>query len=96
MFLTLKEIEHLAKLSRLSLSQEELERFGAQLSSVLDYVGQLQKIDTAGIASGHITGLENVWRSDQAKKPTSQEAKKLVEAAPEQEGDFVKTKAVFD
>ncbi len=96
MQLTLQEVEHLAHLSRLSLSEEEKERFGAQLSSVLDYVSQLRKINTGGAALGHLAGPENVMRSDEVKKSGSQEAKKLIEAAHGHEGDFVKTKAVFE
>ncbi len=48
--LTLEEVQHIAELARLQLSSEELERYRGQLSSILDHVAQLQKLDTTGIA----------------------------------------------
>ena len=94
MKLTTAELEHLAKLSRLSVSDAEKEKFSTQLSSVLDYVGQLQKI-SIGQPSKVQEGLFNVARSDEARKMESKEAKKSVEAAPSHEENLVKTKAVF-
>jgi aspartyl-tRNA(Asn)/glutamyl-tRNA(Gln) amidotransferase subunit C len=97
MQLTKQEVEHLAKLSRLSLSEEEKERFSSQLSSILEYVSQLQKITLKkDVELGCEGWLVNVMRGDEVKKPESYEAKKLVEQAPSREGDFVKTKAVFE
>lgn len=48
--LTLEEVQHIAELARLQLTPEELERYREQLSSILDHVAQLQKLDTSGIA----------------------------------------------
>ena len=44
-----EEIEHIAVLARLSLSEEEKELFGSQLSSILDYMEKLNELDTKGI-----------------------------------------------
>jgi aspartyl-tRNA(Asn)/glutamyl-tRNA(Gln) amidotransferase subunit C len=49
MKLTLKEVEHIAELARLRLSAEEKERYGEQLSDILDYAARLQALDTSGI-----------------------------------------------
>ncbi len=49
MTLTLKEVEHIALLARLELSQEEKERYQQQLSAILDHVTQLQELDTSKI-----------------------------------------------
>ena len=49
MTLTLKEVEHIALLARLELSQEEKERYQQQLSAILDHVAQLQELDTSKI-----------------------------------------------
>jgi aspartyl-tRNA(Asn)/glutamyl-tRNA(Gln) amidotransferase subunit C len=47
MTLTLKEVEHIALLARLELSDEEKKRYQKQLSHILDHVAQLQKLDTS-------------------------------------------------
>ena len=54
MTLTLKEVEHIALLARLELSDEEKQRYQQQLSHILEHVAQLQKLDTSHIepASG--------------------------------------------
>ncbi len=47
MTLTLKEVDHIALLARLELSDEEKQRYQQQLSHILDHVAQLQKLDTS-------------------------------------------------
>jgi aspartyl-tRNA(Asn)/glutamyl-tRNA(Gln) amidotransferase subunit C len=47
--LTLKEVEHIANLARLELTDEEKRRYCQQLSAILDYFAQLRELDTAGI-----------------------------------------------
>ena len=49
MSLGLQEVEHIAELARLELSQEEKERYCEQLSAILDYAARLRELDTAGI-----------------------------------------------
>lgn len=50
MSLTLAEVEHIARLARLELSEEEKIRFREQLSAILDYAARLQEVDTHGIS----------------------------------------------
>jgi aspartyl-tRNA(Asn)/glutamyl-tRNA(Gln) amidotransferase subunit C len=67
--LTISEVEHIAKLSKLELSQEEKEKYCEQLSSVLAYVDQLAEVDTEGVEpTSNITGLENVMREDEVEE----------------------------
>ena len=49
MSLTLAEIEHIASLARLELTEEEKQQFREQLSAILDYAARLQQVDTSGI-----------------------------------------------
>lgn len=49
MSLTRAEVEHIARLARLELTEEELSRFGEQLSSILDYAARLREVDTSTI-----------------------------------------------
>jgi len=65
MKLTKQEIEHVAKLARLELTEEEIEKFGSQLSGVLDYIDQLKEVDVTGVEpTAQVTGLVNAWRED--------------------------------
>ena len=67
--LDIDQIEHIAKLSKLELSGEEKELYAGQLSSVLDYVGELSEIDTENVEpEANVTGLSNVWRDDTIEK----------------------------
>jgi aspartyl-tRNA(Asn)/glutamyl-tRNA(Gln) amidotransferase subunit C len=59
------DVLKLALLSRLKLSDEEVERFRGDLSSILDYVEVLNSVDTSGLEPTYqVTGLKNVMRSD--------------------------------
>ena len=52
-------------LARLSLTEEEKERFGVQLSSILDYMEKLNELDTENIEpTSHVISLSNVMRED--------------------------------
>ncbi|HEB01801.1 MAG TPA: Asp-tRNA(Asn)/Glu-tRNA(Gln) amidotransferase subunit GatC [Nitrospirae bacterium] len=58
-------VEHIAELSRLSLSKEELELFGSQLSDILAHIKKLEELDTSGVEpTSHALALENVDRED--------------------------------
>jgi aspartyl-tRNA(Asn)/glutamyl-tRNA(Gln) amidotransferase subunit C len=60
-----EEIEHIAVLARLSLSEEEKELFGPQLSSILGYMEKLNELDTKDIEpTSHVITLTNVMRDD--------------------------------
>lgn len=50
MKLTLQEVDHIAQLARLDLTDEEKETYRQQLSAILDHVASLQELDTSGIA----------------------------------------------
>jgi aspartyl-tRNA(Asn)/glutamyl-tRNA(Gln) amidotransferase subunit C len=63
--LSIEEVEHIAKLSKLTLTDDEKELYAKQLSSVLEYVDQLSEVDTAGVEPlANVTGLSNVFRED--------------------------------
>jgi aspartyl-tRNA(Asn)/glutamyl-tRNA(Gln) amidotransferase subunit C len=60
-----EEIEHIAVLARLSLSEEEKEVFGPQLSSILDYMEKLNELDTSDTEpTSHVLPLSDVVRND--------------------------------
>ena len=66
--LTTDEVKHIAKLSRLNLTEEEIKKFQGQLSKIVDYISQLSEVDTSALVpTSQTTGLENVFRLDEIK-----------------------------
>ena len=97
MALTKEEVLHIAKLARLELKGEEVEKFRTQLSEILDYVGQLQKVDTDGIEPiSQITGLQNVAREDLVHSCDQKVRDAMLEQFPKRKGDLLETLGVFD
>lgn len=97
MKLTKQEVEHIAALARLELTEKEKEKFADQLSSILGYFKELQKVDLNNVEpTAQVTGLQNVARSDEVKKCGEETMKKLIDAAPERIDNLVKVKAVFE
>ncbi|HMK61677.1 MAG TPA: Asp-tRNA(Asn)/Glu-tRNA(Gln) amidotransferase subunit GatC [Dissulfurispiraceae bacterium] len=65
MKLSLEEVRHIAQLSRLSITDEELELYAPQLSKIIDYVEQLNNLDTSDIEpTSNIIALNNVMADD--------------------------------
>jgi len=70
MALSREEVEHIAELARLALSDEELALYQEQLSAILDYMQQLQRLDTAAIApTATVLPLRSVMREDEPRPP---------------------------
>ncbi len=91
-----KQVEHIAKLARLGLTDKEKEKFAEQLSSILDYVEQLNGVDTEKVEpTSHITGLESVTRQDEVEEVDQEVKDNLIKEAPETEQGLIKTRSVF-
>lgn len=61
------DVEHVARLARLGLSEEEKKLFAKQLSAILDFAASLQKLDTASVPpTAHAIPMKNVLREDKA------------------------------
>ena len=90
-----EQVEHIARLARIKLGTEEKEKYSSELSSILDFVEELNKVDVTGVEpTAQITGLRNVKRLDQVKPFVNPD--KLLEQAPEKKDRFVKVKAVIE
>lgn len=71
--LTTTDVQHIAKLANLTLTEDEVIKFQSQLSDVLDYFDILKKVDTKNIEETHqVTGLRNVYKNDEVKLSLSQ------------------------
>jgi len=88
MSLTLAEVEHIAGLARLALSEEEKALFREQLSAILDYAAALQKINTSTIPpTATVLPLRNVMREDRVE-PSLPHEDVLANAPAAQDGYF--------
>jgi aspartyl-tRNA(Asn)/glutamyl-tRNA(Gln) amidotransferase subunit C len=92
--LTKEEIEHIAKLSRLGLTEEEVWKFQKDLSSILGYIEKLKEVDINGVEpASHAVLVENVTRKDEVKNITDTE--KILSLAPEKKERFLKVKSIL-
>ena len=83
--ITLAEVEHVARLARLTLGADERERMRSQLDTILGYVEQLQRVDTAGVEpTAHVLPLVNVMRDDEVRP--SYPADAMLADAPDPRG----------
>lgn len=97
MQLSKDEIQHIAKLARLELTDAELKKYGDQLSAVLNYVDQLKEVDVKGVLpTAQVTGLENVLREDIVCDWDNTEIEEALKDAPEREDRFIKVKRVIE
>ncbi len=94
MQLTKDEVKKISELCRIQLTDAELEKFQKELAQVLDYVSELQKVDTEGVEEiSQVTGLTNVLRNDRQHQSDLRDA--LIERFPERKDDFLKIKSIL-
>ena len=87
--ITIKDVEHVAKLARLELSEEEKEIFTHQLGDVLSHVEKMNEVDTTGVEPmNHPIDFVNVMREDNKIYENTRE--ELMANAPDIEGEFFK------
>ncbi len=90
------DVTHIASLARIHLTPKEIEKFTTELSHILNYIQQLQTIDTRGVLpTAHAVGRANMLREDIVQKQGGDVRDALLNAAPEKEAEHVKVKAVF-
>ncbi|MBL4902118.1 MAG: Asp-tRNA(Asn)/Glu-tRNA(Gln) amidotransferase subunit GatC [Desulfocapsa sp.] len=69
MKITRKEVEHVANLAKLNLTEEELIRMTGHLDSILSYVAKLDELDTAGVVpTTHAFSINNAFREDEMQE----------------------------
>jgi aspartyl-tRNA(Asn)/glutamyl-tRNA(Gln) amidotransferase subunit C len=82
------DIEKVARLARLELSEEEKETFGNQMEQILTYMEQLNRLDTSGVEpTSHAIPIYNVFRDDEVK-PSFPHEEVLAIAPDEEDGHF--------
>jgi aspartyl-tRNA(Asn)/glutamyl-tRNA(Gln) amidotransferase subunit C len=87
MAITNEEIEHVARLARLALSEEELARLGGQLSAILEAVAKVSELDLSEVEpTSHPLAVVNVWAEDEPRG--SLPVEDALANAPERDGNF--------
>jgi aspartyl-tRNA(Asn)/glutamyl-tRNA(Gln) amidotransferase subunit C len=89
------QVRKVAKLSRLDLSETEVEEFTGQLSAILDYVEKMNELDTTGVEPlAHCLPVSNVLREDSPKESLGTE--KVLANAPQRDDEFFKVPKILD
>ena len=89
------DVEHIALLARIGLTEEEVEMFREQLSNILEQFETLRDVDTTGVAAtGYAGQLETVLREDVAEDSLEQE--EVLRNAPRREGPLFRVKVVLE
>lgn len=95
MSISIQDVEHVAKLARLELSEEEKQTFTGQLNAILKYAEQLKELDTDGVEpTSHVVPVSNVLRED-VNRPSLPVEKVFLNAPEEEDGQF-KVPAVLE
>jgi aspartyl-tRNA(Asn)/glutamyl-tRNA(Gln) amidotransferase subunit C len=77
-----EQVLHVARLARLELSTEEVERMSRELSTILEHVERIGTLDLDGVEpTSHVVALENVFRPDEPRPSESRE--RVLEGAPD-------------
>ena len=92
--LSIAEVEHVAALARLGLTEEEKERLSQQLSSILEHISVLQRLDTSAIPpTAQVIEIANVLREDEVRPSLDRE--RLLANAPRHVEGFFAVQAVL-
>lgn len=93
--ITVKELENLAKLARIKLTEDDKKSLTKEFDSILGYVDQLKKAPVKMDSEGRIGRVHNVTRPDEAITISSEDRERLLNAAPDREGDFIAVKKII-
>lgn len=93
--ISIEDVEHVAQLARLELSDAEKQKFTQELGEILNFVDELTASATSKVAAiGQIANLSNIARAD---KITNQENRdKMLQNAPEKKDGFIVVKKIFE
>jgi len=93
-----KQIEHIAKLARIELTEAEKNKYSKELSKILDYMNKLNELETKNIEPmAQATEITNVFRKDENPDQIDPEKlKHLFDQAPDKKDGFIKTKPILE
>lgn len=90
-----EEVKHIAKLAKLSLSQEEVEKLAVDLGQIAEFVDELAKVDISGVEpTAHVVDKKNVFRKDEKKESFPRE--QILKNAPSKEAGCISVPKVVE
>jgi aspartyl-tRNA(Asn)/glutamyl-tRNA(Gln) amidotransferase subunit C len=94
MSVSLKDVEHIAKLAKLRFNDDELNRMAKEMNSILEYINKLNELDTSKVEPlSHVIDLKNVFREDEVKE--SYPVKEILKNAPSKTDEFFRVPKVI-
>jgi aspartyl-tRNA(Asn)/glutamyl-tRNA(Gln) amidotransferase subunit C len=93
--ITMRDVEHVARLSRLALTDQEKERMRRELDGILSYIDKLRALDTANVPpTSHAVPMTNVMRDDEPRPSLAQDL--MLANAPERSGEFFRVPKIIE
>lgn len=90
-----QEVQHIAKLARLTLSNKDVEKMQGELAAILDYIALLREVDVAGIEpTSHSLTLANIAREDEVFSQKEETSEGILKQFPDKDGNFLKVNPV--
>ncbi|MEI6396644.1 MAG: Asp-tRNA(Asn)/Glu-tRNA(Gln) amidotransferase subunit GatC [Candidatus Taylorbacteria bacterium] len=93
--ITVKELEHLAILARIKLTEDDKKSLVKEFDSILGYIDQLKKVEVDIDSSSRVGSVKNVMREDSIEPVSDEDREHLLNEAPDREGDFVAVKKII-
>jgi aspartyl-tRNA(Asn)/glutamyl-tRNA(Gln) amidotransferase subunit C len=95
--LTKADVLHVAKLAKFNLNDVEIDKFLPQLTSIIDFVSQLNEVDTTNVEpTAQVTGLENVFREGDADASICLSQDEVLNGTDEVYNGFFKVPAILE
>ena len=93
--ITNAELDKLAQLSRIALSEADKAALKPEFDSILGYIDQLKKVEVSLDTEGRVGAVRNIMRPDRAYDTTLEDRERLLNEVPHREGDFVAVKKII-
>ncbi len=90
-----EDIEHLAKLSRIALSETETDSLAEDITSILGYVSEIEEITSSGAGEKKVGALYNVMREDENPHEPGMYTEDLLRAAPDRDGQYIRVQKIL-
>jgi len=95
-----QEVQHIAKLARIKLIEQEVKKFQKELSAILDYIKTLNEVDVSKIeptfhASEDFIDEKTLIRPDKSESQPEEVVDELIKSAPDKKARHIKVKAIF-
>ena len=94
--LSREEILNIATLARIGLDEKDIEKYQHELSDILEYFKKLEELDVKNVEPiGHITGMQDVFRTDKNEDFGDLGREAILKNAPERKDGYIKVKSVL-